>query len=343
MNPVLSTSIMPGQPNFARSCVIIHDIDMGLVGDGVSIDSDACVSMAASLDAKSYRYGILDFPELPAYLESCTADQAEVSANDFSDALSSLKSAYPSVRWTLAQTLRTNPFDSGLSIASKQFKSFVSQRVNLLAFSKIVLKNCTWCCVDLRPDVDESLMSANERLLVARARANCGLMVSARSGWTSSVFGCIGKYVWDPRDSFGYVDSNFPINSIGPELQYFGISGLLHYNPASVVWRVYSDHPESYVSNGIAEFSEFYIFDDAKNALNSDCALLMEIAPGFSNPSIHDPREILLNKIVDNLSGSGEINKSEHVWHKLNRSVNVNDYWLRRDDTPPRPDPSNFS
>ncbi len=342
MKPLIATSIQAGEPDFARSCITIHDIDMGLAGIGISIDADACVEFASAMSAKDYRYGILDFPEINDYLLSCTVTEATAVADDFSDAISALKSAFPNVRWTIAQALRTNPYYSNKAILKKEYRSFSKSHANLIKFSKSIGEHCGWMVVDIRPESDETTISSSERSAIARARANCGMMIAALSGWSEGIHGAIGKYVWDPRSSSGYIDEQYPIDEISSHLQYYGLAGLLYCSPASVVWRVHNDNPANDAANGIVAFSDFFTFSDALQSINAECAEISLKSLVFANPDRGDPREILLDKIVDDLSGSGDINGSEHIWHRLNRSINANGYWLRREDNPPRPNPSDF-
>lgn len=342
MNPLLCTSIDPGYPEFARSCMIIHDIDMGLTGAGVSIDADACVDFASTLNPKSYRYGILDFPEIPDYLDNCTLVQAEAAANDFADAIRSLTSAYPSVKWTVAQALSTFPFQDNNVIVKKNHKAFIRGKENLNAFVSILVPVVSWMCVDLRPDSNETMLSGANRIKFASARTSCGKMLAAMRGWTYGVFGCIGNYIWDPRSSLGYVDATYPIGDILVNSQNYGFSGLLHYHPGSVIWRTHADHPTQDAANGITDFSDLYDFHSAKSAIDSQCNYIGQTAPVFKNLSKNDPREILLAKVIEELAGAGDINSAEHVWHKINRSVNAKDYWVGKEDVPPRPNPVDF-
>lgn len=342
MNPLLCTSIDPGYPDFARSCMIIHDIDMGLTGSGVSIDGDACVNFAGTLNPKSYRYGLLDFPELPEYLENCTLTQAESAANDFADALRSLTAAYPSVKWTLVQALSTFPFENNNVVVKKKQKAFLSELENLNAFVSIIVPVSSWMCIDLRPDFNENMLSADNRIKIAAAKASCGMMLAAIQGWNSGLFGCIGNYLWDPRSAVGYIDNTYPIGNILSNSQNYGFSGLVSYHPGSVVWRVHADQPSQDSVNGIVDFSHLFDFNSAKSSIEDQCLYVSQTAPVFKNLPKNDPREIVLSKVIEELSGAGEINSAEHVWHKINRSVNAKDYWVGKDDIPPRPNPVDF-
>lgn len=343
MKTFISTSVEPGQPDFARSCLIIHDIDFALVGDGTVVDADACVEFASSMNAKEYRYGVLDFKEVEGFLESCTLLQAEECANNFSDVLNNLSSAFPSVRWTLLQTARTFPFENASVVIRKKHKQFVAAKANHQLFSDIVVKKMGWACIDMRPDENEYYFSQKTRIELCKARASCASMIMSKSGWPDNIYGCIGRYVWNPRNSSGYLDSEFPISEIGAQLQYFGIGGLLHYHPGSVVWRTHEAYPAQDVANGISSFTDMYTFNDAKNSLHSDASLFLEKSVGFKNFSPEDPREILLNKIIGDLKGQGDINESSHIWHQLNNDVSASGFWLRKEDKPPRPNPSDFS
>jgi hypothetical protein len=343
MNPLLCTSIDPGYPDFARSCMIIHDIDMGLAGSGVSIDADLCVNFASTLNPKNYRYGIIDFPEIRTYLDTCTLAQAESAANDFADAIRSLSSAYPSVKWCLAQTLSTFPFENNNVIDKKNHKNFVSSKTNLNAFVSILVQASTWMCVDFRPDSSENMLSGTNRILLAGARVSCGTKLAAMNGWNSGVMGCVGNHVWDPRSSMGYLDNQYPMGDILVNSQGYGLSGLLHYHPASVVWRIHADQPAQDTVNGITDFSDMFDFNSAKSLIESQCNYVGQSAPLFKNLSKNDPREIVLSKVINELSGSGDMNSAEHVWHKINRSINAKDYWVNKADIPPRPNPVDFS
>lgn len=343
MKTFISTSIEAGSPEFARSCLIVHDIDFLLSGDGTSIDADLCVDFATSMSAKDYRYGVLDFQEITDYLSTCTSSQAEECANNFNDAINSLKSAFPSVRWTVMQLGRTNPYESGMAIPKKQLKTFLSENENYQIFANILSSGVSWLCADLRPDENEFYFSSTERHNICKARSSCAISLLSKAGWTENIYGCIGKYVWNPRSSTGYVDGNFPMQAICQQLQYFGIGGLLHYHPGSVVWRVHDENPANDSSNGISNFSDMFTFEDARNSIYNDASNLLSMSAGFGNFGSGNPREILLNKIVDKFKGEGAINQSEHEWHRLNRNVSANGYWLRKEDKPPRPNPSDFS
>lgn len=343
MKTFISTSVEPGSPDFARSCLIIHDIDFALFGNGSYIDADACVDFASSMNAKEYRYGVLDFKEVEGFLDSCTSVQAEECANNFGDALSSLGSAFPSVRWTLLQNARTFPFSEGSVVSKKKYKQFISTKTNLQLFSQILSQKMGWACIDLRPDENDYYLSSSNRIELIKARASCASMIISKSGWSQNIYGCLGRYVWNPRTSSGYLDNDMPISEIGSQLQYSGIGGLLHYHPGSVVWRTHEANPSQDVANGISAFTDMFTFNDAKNSAHYDAALFLEKSIGFGNFSPGDPREILLNKIVDELKGQGSINDSEHVWHQLNNDVSSSGFWLRKEDKPPRPNPSDFA
>lgn len=346
MKTYISTSIEPGQPDFARSCLVIHDIDFGLVNDGTFVDADACVDFASSINAKEYRYGVLDFPQIPYLLEEgFTETQAEECANGINDALGSLISAFPSVRWTILQLGRIFPFevDNYSVVNKKKIQSFVLSKTNAQIFSNIVTQNANWACIDLRPGEEDSSVPAHQRFDLCRARASCAISIISRSGWTENIYGCVGKYVWNPRNSVGYIDESFSIQSVCAQLQYFGIGGLLHYHPGSVVWRIHNDNPANDAANGISGFGDMFAFEDAKNSIYNDAQSILSAASGFGNFPSGDPREILLNKLVNDFKGQGLMNRSEHVWHELNNNVSADGFWLRKEDKPPRPNPSDFS
>lgn len=343
MNPLLCTSIDPDYPDFARSCMIIHDIDLGLTGSGISIDSDACLEFANTMSPKNYRYGVLDFPEIGPYLSSCSLAQAEIVANDFADALRTLSSTYPSVKWTLIQSLYLLPSEGSISIGKKFYRNYAYDQKNRIKFISIISQVSGWMCVDLRPDDDESLLPPAERLKLASARASCGLMLAALGGWSEGVFGCIGDYNWDPRSSTGSVDSNFPMQGILSASRNYGLAGMLHYHPASVVWRVHADQPTQDAVNGISAFSNLFDFNSAKAAIENQCSYVKNNAVVFYNLPKDDPREIVISKVSQELSGAGEINTADHIWHKINRSVNSSGYWIGKNDIPPKPNPIDFS